>query len=1615
MFIDIKRARLGGVKPLPQRIKSDSGEYKLLIEEEKVENLHSIPEEILLKELEPLKEKEFSRQDLWERKLLDLSLRNNLLNLRSTKTLIQLLTNQIDKLEDQLAKGTEFTLLNKPEEWIPSIPTRSIYPSLSKNESINSLLDKDIELNRIRTYISPKELEKSITFLYRKSKTALEENGANTLFLTIGSLKWYETEFSDKPRFAPILLVPIEIIRKSSRRGYILRTREEETIINVTLLEMLRHEFNIEIGSLEDLPKDESGIDVNMVFTIIRQHILEQSRWSVEEINFIGTFSFSKFMLWNDIHHHADKLSQNKVVKSLIQGSLNWQPEINKLQCPPNSPELNKLLLPINADASQIDAVFAANQGASFVLHGPPGTGKSQTITNIIANVLYQDKKVLFVAEKMAALSVVEKRLEKLGISPFCLELHSNKVKKSSVLKQLEETTEVIKKTSPKELKEQQEKLHSLKSELLQYSEDLHRKQPIGLSLFEAFSEITLYKDIQSLEDFHESFLENLSKEDFNLQKEMAQELEATGKLCDHPSIHPLLGIDLKDGFLPSESEWNNILRDLQSKAKALQNTLLELKEWLNPAFSKQQLYDFMDLLSQLLELNVYPKPLIAGSQKEENWNKIKNLLPTTKKHQHLRKELLSKIIKDGLNLEAERLINNWKKAENKWFLSKWWQQRKIKSQVKNISKTDSVSNESVLLLLYKLEEYQNLARIIKREKSPLQNILQNHYKEHETDWDSIEVGIEKSQAFYSEFNIWMNSYNLETEVLSKLDEILTNRRQYFDKNYLDYFSDLIIRFKEFKDSFDHSEKEISIDEQWINRQNPFLDSLETSLLSWINNFSETRIWSQWCLVKNKAKKANLDILIKEYEEGNIANEQVSLVFNKSILTLLIETIPNKYPSLQMFNGAVFENKIQKFQDITRYIQKLSEAELQTKLASNIPDFTLDAATSSEMGVLQKAIRSKGRGMSIRKLFDSIPNLLPKINPCMLMSPLSVAQYLSANPDQFDIVIFDEASQLPTCDAVGAMARGKNIIVVGDPKQMPPTSFFSSNRYDENLNDIEDLESILDDCLALSMPSKHLLWHYRSKHESLIAFSNANYYDYRLRTFPSPDDLAIKVNHIAVEGYYDKGKTRQNTFEAGAIVEYILNHYQNKETAQKSLGVVTFSMVQQQLIDDLLMEKLVDKPEIEEKIWNSEEPLFIKNLENVQGDERDIILFSIGYAPDKNGKLSLNFGPLNREGGWRRLNVAVTRSRYQMLVFSTLKSEQINLSKTKSKGLIGLKAFIEYAEKGKFALSSNRISTNNEEYLLVEEIAYELEKAGFKVKTNIGYSDFKIDLGIVHPQKPNEYILGIRTDGDFNAQETSVKDRAFTQPLVLSHLNWKIFRIWALDWWFYSDKVIENIKNLVHDLQESKDRLTETNQPKEEFTITQDVIEENKLVYYTPTKFSFQESGDIYSESSKSKILNQAEKIISQEAPILQSLFNRRLLEAWVTNRLGSKLEQYLDDIVKKQEWNITQEGEEFLIWNNDQNPDDYSQFRIAKNINSLRNVEQIPIIEIENVLLYILHQQYSIEHEDLLKEAANLMGIKRVTAKTKARFQLGVDGLIQKEKINFVNKKIQINNMNTI
>ena len=495
-------------------------------------------------------ERQLTRQALWERKLLDFSLRNNLLNTRFGKRALQLTIPEVGTLEDAMQSGENFTIQPNTEQ-------------------------TDIQSHKLATRLTVTELKPVLTHLYRGARTALEENGANSLFIAIGMLKWFVTDKSDEPRLAPILLLPVSIVRNGA--SYVVRLRDEETILNITLVEFLRQQYKLLVPAFDTLPKDENGVDVTKVFETFRKVISEQSRWEVLNESVLGLFSFNKFVMWNDIHTNAAKLQQSAVVQSLVERRLTLEALDNTIDV--HDFDLHArpadIATPISVDSSQLEAVIESGEGKSFILYGPPGTGKSQTITNMIANALYQGKRVLFVAEKMAALQVVQKRLAKIGLDPFCLELHSNKVTKAHFLEQLQQALDVTHGHLSEDFLQRSEELYALRQQLNGYMQAVHANGACGLSVYDCIE-----RYLQLGEEGDSAVLsipatsplfgrgaggEAKTAADLNAVTSELTHLDAIFQLTGHPMGHPLTGLAPKSDRRDDLARLEQLLQQLKA------------------------------------------------------------------------------------------------------------------------------------------------------------------------------------------------------------------------------------------------------------------------------------------------------------------------------------------------------------------------------------------------------------------------------------------------------------------------------------------------------------------------------------------------------------------------------------------------------------------------------------------------------------------------------------------------------------------------------------------------------------------------------------------------------------------------------------------------------------------------------------------------------------------------------------------------------------------------------------------------------------------------------------------------------------------------------------------
>ena len=1060
LAIDVKRARHSGIRPIPQRILH--GQVWEVEEKEtdiQKSAVHATPQSINPYDLSGNETQTvITKQLLWERRLLDLSLRNNLLNIRITKNTLQLIPANLSCLEDALADGEEFRILHRPADWESPAMDFGIYSSIPESDPMVGFINSELSQKRLRFYLPENDLGKALTHLYRSSRTSIEENGANTLYLALGLLKWYETPSSERPRYAPILLLPVEIIRKSAAKGYVIRSREEETMMNITLLEMLRQNFGITISGLDPLPTDESGVNVKLIYSIIRNSIKNQRKWDVEEQAILGIFSFNKFIMWNDIHNNANKLVQNKIVSSLINGKIEWEAATEEIDATDMDKQVSPadIVLPIIADSSQLEAIYEAVHDKTFILHGPPGTGKSQTITNIIANALYKGKRVLFVAEKMAALSVVQNRLAAIGLAPFCLEIHSNKTKKSAVISQLKETTEIIRQTPPEEFRKEAERLLNLRAELNQYIEALHKEYPFGVSLYDA---IIHYQsvDVESCFDIPQAYLDTLDKDTFAQWEDAIELLVRTANACGHPYQHPLTGISIteyssavKEGSSQLLTGFIDLLTTIRQKLDVFSILLKDTD--IHP--TRKDFQTISHIIRRILDIPELTPGLLTLPLLNETLNEYREVVVHGRKRDEQRKEIETGFIQEILSINAKQMLAEWNRVSGQWFLPRYFGQRKIRKAI-NVYALKTIETEDIKPLLHRIIRYQEEAEAVRKYIGQLPSLFGRPGKNE--DWNTIEQIIDDMTSLHSHLLNYAKDIAKVSQIKQNLSAQLTEGIQTFRDIHAHSFNELY----QLADTLTATEKKlsgmlgISIEELYTDSADWITIALSKAR-TWKENLDKLKDWYQWLQAYQTLHSLGIGFIATEYKEKNIPTSQLTDSFRKSFYQAAIRYIIAKEPTLELFNGKIFNDIIAKYKQISAKFEETTQRELFARLASNIPSFTHEAIQSSEVGILQKNIRNNARGISIRKLFDQIPTLLSRMCPCMLMSPLSVAQFIDTDADKFDLIVFDEASQMPTYEAVGAIARGKNVIIVGDPKQMPPTSFFSVNTIDEDNIEMED-------------------------------------------------------------------------------------------------------------------------------------------------------------------------------------------------------------------------------------------------------------------------------------------------------------------------------------------------------------------------------------------------------------------------------------------------------------------------------------------------------------------------------------------------------------------------------
>lgn len=1576
-----------------------------------------------------------TRLDRWKRKLLDLTMNNRLLNFRETKKTLPVLCPDLPSLEDALADGDAFRLYPRPTDLDNSQPRDADVHRLRTGEdAFNELLKEEFSANRLRAGVTDTELSRRLVEIYREARTSIEENGANTLYMALGFLAWYESESSTQRRLAPIILIPLEIDRKSVQEGFSIRQGDDDPIVNVTLLELLAHDFQLSIPGMDPIPQDDHGIDVKGILTTFRQAVKTIDRWEVIDTACIGHFSFTKFLMWRDLEVRTEDIQKSKLVSHLINTPHELYIDSADLPNPDTLDDTHmpsEVFCPMSADSSQLAAVCAAVEGRTFVLHGPPGTGKSQTITNLVAHALANGKSVLFVSEKMAALSVVHRRLVQSGLGEFCLEVHSNKSHKKDVIDQLGVALDGLNAHTNSEWLREANRLASLRSELNAYVRALHQVTETGESLFQGLSRLIGLRNVASV-SLNWSADRKVDRDILDRLNDVASQLEIAASASIHPGVSVWSDCACEEWSPGWRGQVESALEALRISCRELRTSAQAIGPMLgmgSDSWPERDLRALSSISKALVDSPAIPAAMITASDWESTSTSITEWIKHGIRRDQLRSQLYVRYTESLLQLDIDALIKRLAEAQQAWFLPRALGLRGVKKALVAVAQPgQQVDALSMLQNLESARELREEIGCLKKADAAARELLGPLWKDGEADWEIVAQARDATAAVRKLANQtagtdierssnlrqkWATLVSEGHEQLASEGPIGQLLRDYADK---------VATFAEARGALE-SLLALNAQEAWgdISTGN-HLETIETHIDKWNQHLDELRSWCYWRAVRRQAVELGLQPLVDAYERNGLPGTQLVSVFKRSFYQWWVDRVTDSEPALRRFFSREFERKIEQFRELDQRYTELTRNEVQARLTAKLPKGGQTANNNSEMGILQRERQKQRRHMPIRQLFQKIPNLLPRLKPCILMSPMSVAQYLDPVHPPFDLVVFDEASQIPVWDAVGAIARGKEAVIVGDPKQLPPTNFFARSDEPETADDdiVEDMESILDDCLAARIPQMHLRWHYRSKHESLIAFSNYHYYDNRLLTFPSPmQQLGVALR--PVKGVYDKSNSRTNQAEAEAVVAEVLRRLLDPNLSQFSIGIITFSISQQMLIEDLLDEARRANPEIEAffdgKSAPHNEPVFIKNLENVQGDERDAILFSICYGPDAQGRVSMNFGPLNRDGGERRLNVAITRARREVIVFSTLRSEQIDLSRTRARGVADLKNFLDYAERGAMALVEQRITDPDAqcESVFEEQVCDALRNRGYTIHSQVGCSGYRIDLAVVDSESPGRYLLGIECDGANYHRAKTARDRDRLREIVLRDLGWKLHRVWSTDWWEKPAEELARIEEAIEKAKKAPAPASEqariASAPASVTTNPQTLGHEpaqrllpihaaQSFPVYEPYKVT-KVLGDLaafYELSSEAKIIQVIEAVVRQEGPVSLDLVAKRVAAHWGISKVGSKVSERIAAMVMRAQVARTKGGAKTFLWKSDVSPGHFRIFRVPGcDEASKRVADELPPEEIANAALHVLENQISLPSDDLVNETARIFGFTRTGQTVASAIRVGIETLVKR------------------
>ena len=1287
------------------------------------------------------------------------------------------------------------------------------------------------------------ELKKALTALKRKAKDALLATGTNCLYLAIGSMSW--TDESDgrggvKARRweAPLYLYPV-ILEGGRKTPYTLRLDPSgEATPNHCLREKLRRDpFNLDLPELVDPREDENGLAVNEMFTSIRARLNDARLDNVALMPnvYLGVFDYSTFRLWSDFRSSWETMvDKSDAARHLILSPNSQFPE-------PDTTTGSELeaYLPIDADDSQETAIRWALDGRSFRLEGPPGTGKTQTITNLLASCLAHGKKILFVAEKQAALDQVKKRLSSIGLANYCLDLHAQGDSDTRIRKNITAALNAALAASadPKD-PEWEDIAYRLEREigvLDNYRDALHGVGVAELSAWGAHENLLTMEGVEPAPlpagflAEHDTLWPTVRRLAFDMSEQAQQAGTHSGNLWSFVT-----------GGGPEELVDEEVRTALVRLAAAYREAagLAALSETITAAEDPRALVVAADLATAADRFGPINELVASGAALTSGW--VRTAEELLQRAENLRRQLDANPL--GVRVltsdSFESLENLRAEVAAAGFLSRRKKTRAFRTEVETsgaVGDNDLLEAfDAIVGLRPELAELQAMSTTtLQLPPAVIDELLSGSAGEVADLIGQIQKNSEAITAIHDTQAV------VEAFSEAAANEFILSAAIELATAWKDLFEQLPV---------DHDRFTARRSGRPMGHFVPaWADELVGSASS-TGRFIDLERWRR--LLQTGAELSDLGF-------GDALSSAVDGIYDHELFLrsvqvgVFTQALRERLEAgdLDHFDRKTHDARVRAFETALKEARALLHERIPGLINKRSKRKVLPSGEPrGEVQNLLKGLKPKrGEKTPIRELIAKFGNTLSDAMPCFLMSPDSVASLVPVDAIDFDLVIFDEASQVRTSHAVGALGRGKAGIVVGDSKQMPPTAAFSANAgtFIEDDDDGEeadgdrdesttvfaeaarDAESILSEFEESGFPALQLLCHYRSRDELLIAFSNTHVYDEPMLTFPSTSGMkstALRLE-VVTDGHFNRDDNsrhifqnsneavpilRTNMAEAQAVVDECLERLrdpvrvtrrrENPNSSAESIIVVTFNRPQMDLITAMLRN---DDPDLFEQAtseWVDEETglkqepqLKIRNLENVQGDEAETVIFSVAFSAAKNGRFPLNFGPVTQQGGIRRLNVAVTRAQQEMLVFSSFSPDDMGDLSNKAEGARMLQKFLQLAQKGAQATSQIGVAVERSRHLT--DVAEAIRDRGFEVEVQLGFSQMRVDIAVRRPDA-EAWEVAVLADGPAWAERGTAYQREVLPMRVLEGLGWrKVIRVWLPAWLEERDAILAEIEN----------------------------------------------------------------------------------------------------------------------------------------------------------------------------------------------------------------------------